>query len=113
LAKARHGHAEPPTPTYKAWENMKQRCLNPKAPVWAHYGGRGISICPEWLTFDQFLTDMGERPEGASLERVNNDGNYEPANCRWELSWREQMRNKRIHRDPLSGRFCPMLNSPL
>jgi len=92
---------------------MKQRCLNPKAPVWAHYGGRGISICPEWLTFDQFLTDMGERPEGASLERVNNDGNYEPANCRWELSWREQMRNKRIHRDPLSGRFCPMLNSPL
>ncbi len=71
------------TSTYRIWCAMKQRCLNPNTAAYHRYGGRGITVCERWVTFENFLADMGERPEGLSLERVNNNGNYEPGNCVW------------------------------
>lgn len=73
---------------------MLQRCNNPRRASWVHYGGRGIRVCERWLSFVNFLADMGERPAGLTLERVNNDGNYEPDNCRW-ASAKEQVLNTR------------------
>ena len=77
----RHGHAS--SRTYHSWHMMKQRCTNPKATGYAEYGGRGIAMCERWQSFDNFLVDMGERPAGMSLDRIDVDGNYEPNNCRW------------------------------
>lgn len=78
---------------------MLERCHNPKARHYRYYGGRGISICPEWDTrqggsFTNFLRDMGERPEGTSIDRIDPDGDYEPGNCRWATP-KEQVANRR------------------
>lgn len=71
------------TATYNAWINMRARCRDHTQAGYANYGGRGISVCERWERFENFLADMGERPEGLSIDRINNDGNYEPSNCRW------------------------------
>jgi hypothetical protein len=82
-------------PLYKTWDNMKQRCYNTNYNQYKDWGGRGIKICDRWLnSFENFLTDMGERPEGTTLDRKNNDGDYEPSNCRWATK-SEQELNKR------------------
>lgn len=81
--------------SYDSWRGMHQRCLNPKFPQYADYGGRGITICARWLNnYDAFYDDMGLRQKGYTLERINNEGNYEPGNCRWATQT-EQNRNMR------------------
>lgn len=76
------GHSR--TAAYQAWLNMKSRCGNPKRVNFSKYGGRGIVVCQRWLaSFQNFLDDMGEPPKGMELDRINNDGNYEPGNCKW------------------------------
>lgn len=79
---------------YESWAAMRKRCNNPNDKAYKNYGGRGIIICNSWEDFNNFITDMGPRPDGKSLDRVNNDGNYEPSNCRWATRL-EQNRNKR------------------
>lgn len=83
------------TTEYKTWGDMKQRCLNKNHKSYDRYGGRGIRICERWLDFENFLTDMGKRPEGRiSLDRIDNNGDYEPKNCRWS-NYYAQMSNTR------------------
>ena len=88
-------HGQSKTRTYHIWQGMHARCSNPSIQRWKDYGGRGITVCPEWNEFVNFLRDMGECPAGRSIDRFpNNDGNYEPGNCRWATA-SEQARNKR------------------
>jgi hypothetical protein len=87
-----------PHPLYQTWHDMKERCRNPKLKQWTDYGGRGIRVCDRWRTsFAAFVADMGERPVGYVLDRTDNDGNYEPSNCRW-VSRSASQRNRRGNR---------------
>jgi hypothetical protein len=92
-----HGHfiGDKPSPTYVSWQAMIARCTNPKHPAYHSYGGRGVTICPQWLaSFPQFLADVGERPKSLTLDRINPAGNYEPSNVRW-ADYLVQRQNRR------------------
>lgn len=84
-------------PEYQSWSAMRGRVLNPNNPSFPLYGGRGIKICPQWDSYAQFLADMGPRPRGYSLDRIDPDGDYDPENCRW-ASASTQSRNTRAAR---------------
>ncbi len=82
---------------YSSWQLMKRRCLNPNDSSFWRYGGRGIGVCAGWLVFSNFVRDMGPRPKGTTIDRIDNARGYEPGNCRW-ATWMEQGRNKTTNR---------------
>lgn len=94
--KAKHGHSQHKTlsRTYISWRDMKRRCLRSSCAEWKHYGGRGIALDPRWWEFKNFLEDMGEKPgKEYSIERIDNDGDYELSNCEW-IKRADQSRNR-------------------
>lgn len=94
IIKRETTHGMTGTPIYKTWREMHTRCYNKNRKSYIDYGGRDINICERWLKFENFYADMGEKPKGMSIDRKNNDGNYEPSNCRWATK-QQQINNRR------------------
>ena len=105
----RHGHSNrthtSASPTYRTWNSMLQRCLNPRHPKYSRYGAAGITVCDRWKSFENFLADMGERPSAKTIDRYpNRTGNYEPGNCRWATASEQQRNIKSNHLITFGGK---------
>lgn len=109
VRKTTHGMSQ--TREYFTFKAMWNRCTNPKYPLFHRYGGRGISVCERWKNFENFFEDMGVKPKGASLGRINNDGNYEPSNCRWENPKQQSNNTRRSVR--IAGKTVKALSGEL
>lgn len=103
-------HGQSATPVHKVWASMRQRCVNPNDPNYYRYGGRGISVCQRWDDFMLFVADMGPRPKGSSIERRDNDGNYEPSNCYWATGNAQQRNTRRNRYLTAGGRTMLMID---
>lgn len=111
-AKSTRTHAMSDSREYCTWKKMKGRCQNVNDDNYDYYGGRGITVCDKWQTFEGFYEDMGERPEGLTLDRIDVNGNYEADNCRW-ADGSTQCMNKRKHTRNTSGRTGVFWYKPL
>ena len=99
-----HGKSYPPSRVYWSWKSMKARCYNPNRTHYRHYGGRGIKVCDRWLeSFENFYEDMGDCPPGLSIDRIDNDGDYTPENCRWATSMEQTNNTSRNRRVTVDG----------
>lgn len=104
----KHGHAKnyKRSPTLGTWDNMLKRCLDTDNHAYNDYGGRGIKVCDRWLKFENFLEDMGEKPDPSlQLERIDNDGHYEPGNCEWATRAAQSRNRRSNHRIPFNGKL--------
>jgi len=106
MGKTTHGMCY--STTYNSWSGMFQRCYNPKAAGWRNYGGRGIAVCPRWRTFAAFLEDMGARPPGHTLDRIDGSKGYSKSNCRWATPREQQANTSRTLLLEHQGRTQPL-----
>jgi hypothetical protein len=104
-------HGMSGTATYCCWANMKYRCNNPNSKKYSDYGGRGIRVCERWNDFKVFFADMGEKPHGLTLDRKDNDGNYEPGNCRWATRSEQQGNTRRSRWFIAENKTCQIVSN--
>lgn len=108
---AKHGHASRSvkrSKTYSAWSAMKGRCFNMNNANFPHYGGRGITVCKRWMKFENFLLDMGTAPLSLELDRINNEGNYDPSNCRWATKQQQSWNTRQARLISYGGETMPI-----
>lgn len=91
-------------PLYNTWKKMKDRCNNSRADQYRYYGGKGIRVCERWRRFENFVADIGERPVGATLDRIDSSGNYGPDNCRWATKADQNRNRSHCHQFEVNGR---------
>lgn len=112
VASARASHGLARAPIYHVWASMRARCKNPNRPEFSNYGGRGITVCSRWESFDAFFSDMGNPPfKGAQIDRIDNSRGYEPGNVRW-VTAKQNMLNRRVTRTvSINGEVMPVVTA--